>query len=184
MAHSSERDGDRTNGKEAFARAEAALSGRSSSFDQRLAAAKAEGYVIGRRRGLNDAQAQVKQAFDNGSAEGYREGQALAANICEEQAVRLAARDDRGLIWKDGEAMASGARHCAIYIRNDGGHAAIERLKAEGARELAQAILDVPRMDQVGPGAWTSRSFGAYATEVRLKAEEAIDRARGDKDGG
>jgi hypothetical protein len=109
MAHSSEREGDRTNGKDAFARAEAALSGRSSSVDQRIAeqaerieelerqwneaaahvgareletmrahrvavaAAKAEGEVIGRRRGLNDAQAQVRQAFDNGKAQGARE---------------------------------------------------------------------------------------------------------------
>jgi hypothetical protein len=42
---------------------------------------------------------------------------AECALVCEYQAKRLERLDDRGEIWKDGAAMAAGARHCAIYVR-------------------------------------------------------------------
>lgn len=67
---------------------------------------------------------------------------AECADVCEEQARRLEATDDRGEIWKDGKAMAAGARHCAIYVRthHTESYLTLELLKLAAAeRDQARA---------------------------------------------
>ncbi len=98
---------------------------------------------------------------------------AECAQICEEQAVRLEQTDERGEIWKNGKAMAAGAKHCAIYVKaahTDAYATLAERdaLKAEVERLKGVIASDRETMNQ----------WRADSRRGQVEAEHERDQAR------
>ena len=94
-----------------------------------------------------------------------------AAEVCEEEAARFAAKaPDGDDVWTDGEVMARAARHCASYIRMDQkqGYALLDLLDTAGSR-VAAAEVEAEARRRVA----VQEAEGRVAAEVRVAEVEA-----------